>query len=113
MNPKTLKIRAFYQNTSLAPTIMVNDKFSINNYLVWGNPENATTVPNIPRDPAASVHIGYKHFDKWKFSDGSEIGTLRSQDQKVPPQELKLQRMIQRQVLGFWHFWALRILRKI
>lgn len=106
-----LNIKAVYTATSLSPFLMVEDNLKINNYISLGSTlqsekEELTIAPN-PR----SLMIGFKHVDKWKFDDGSQIGTLVGVSETK--QNLKLQRLIQRRVLGFWRYWTLRVMRQI
>lgn len=106
-----LNIKAVYTATSMSPFLLIDDKIKINHYISLGSTlqsekEGLTIAPN-PR----SLMIGYKHVDKWKFEDGSQIGNFIDQGQVN--QELKLQRLIQRRVLGFWRYWTLRGMRQI
>ena len=111
LNPTQLNVKAVYTATSMHPVLIVEDKLKINNYVSLGatlqaEKEGLSAVP-----PTNSIMIGYKHFDKWKFEDGSQIGDF--QGSSTPNKVLKLQRMIQRKVLGFWRYWTLRWMKKI
>lgn len=115
LNPLQLDLKAVYTPTSLAPILLVDDKTPINNYITLGLSESEESLAKkeskpISLPPANSIMIGYRHFDKWKFEDGSQIGDLRSD--KESGKTLKLQRLIQRQVLG-WKYWLLRGLGRI
>ncbi len=112
-----LEIKSFYKSTSLAPFILANGT-QINGYLVLFESEyNDAWNLSLGRKPAPkpinSICMGYRHFDKWKFYNGQEIGVLWSKDQKDIVNDIKLQRMIQRQVLGFVRYWFLRLQGKI
>lgn len=111
LNAASLNIKAIYTSTSLAPIIFVDNKIQINKYLSWGDPESYQHKHLAAVPQANSLLIGYKHFDKWKFEDGTQIGDFSGQGSVK--QELKLQRMIQRKVLGFWRYWTLRGMRQI
>ncbi len=104
LDPRSLNLKAVYPPTSMAPILLVNSKIKINDYIFLGTTEDSK-LETVFSEPF--MLIGYKHFDKWKFEDGSQIGDLNLKT------ENKLQRMIQRRVLGPWTYWSLRLLRKI
>lgn len=110
LDPKTLKLKAFYTRSSLFPVIIVDNQ-SINRYVMIG-PSSSFCLENpdnIAKEPTEKhIFFGYKFFDKWLFETGEQIGDLNT---KV--ESKKLQRMVQRRLLGFWQFWAMRITRKI
>lgn len=109
LDVKTLNVKAIYTATSLNPVIIVNDKITINNYLDVRNPPSSNGYDQHPLQNSQAIHIGYKHFDKWKFEDGSQIGNFRSELNLKPTKMVKLQRMIQRHALGFWGYLLFRL----
>ncbi len=118
LDPQTLDLKAFYKSTSLAPTLLANNKHGLNAYLTLCNSEyqdNMLMAEGKPQEakPANSVLLGYRHFDKWKFADGSEVGLYLTQDQKTLERAVRIQRLVQRQALGFKKYWFLRLLGKI
>lgn len=115
LDPVKLNLKALYTPTSLAPILIVDDKTSINNYITLGSSEQAEKEAKNESKPislpaANSIMIGYRHFDKWRFKDGSQIGDFRS-DQELK-KAFKLQRLIQRHILG-WKYWILRLAGRI
>ncbi len=110
-----LDVKAIYTSTSLTPIILVNDSIAINKYLVLGTTDQSDMEFRQEKRPVIVVRpgllqIGYKHFDKYKFSDGEQIGDFRSGKAN---KAVRLQRMIQREVMGFWKYWFHRIYRNI
>lgn len=118
LDVRTLNVKAIYTSTSVAPVLLVDDKTSINSYIAMGTTEQSEKEA---RESGMEIEalapdlllIGYKHFDKWKFADGAQIGDFRSALNCNPSKAVRLQRMIQRQVLGFWDYWKLRLQKKI
>jgi hypothetical protein len=111
LDPVNLNIKAVYTATSLAPVLIVDDKLKVNNYIFLGSTLEAEKAGVSIVPPINCLMIGYKHFDKWKFEDGIQIGDFQSET--APKKVLKLQRLIQRKVLGFWRYWTLRVMKKI
>ncbi len=103
-----LNLKVIYTPTGLVPAIIVNNAININNY-TWVGPAEKHPEPYL-RHKGTWTKIGYKHFDKWKFEDGAQIGDFQSSKNR---EAKKLQYLIQRHVLGFWKFWSLRLLGKI
>lgn len=113
---ETLDLKAIYTNSSIGAILLIDDKESINKYVQLGLSEvmeKEVGSQSINIREGNFLEIGYKHFDKWKFNDGEQIGDFRSDLMTKPGKVWRLQRMIQRKVLGFWKYWYLKLRKEI
>lgn len=102
-----LDIKAVYSASGLNPILTINGGTAINKYCIFLGMEGKP--PKIYQDGDEKfIFIGYKHFDKWRNEDGSQIGEFASSATSK-----QLQRKIQRHCLGFFKYWNLRLRGKI
>jgi len=108
---KTLDLKVIYTNTTIIPIFIANGT-GINKYVFIGPTEDEIARKEVDLTQFSKMmFLGYKHFDKCKQANGKQIGDLQSSLDKEYVTSKKIQRQIQRNVMGFWGYWKMRIFK--
>src|SRR6478735_10163419 len=100
---KNFDIKFIYTNTSIMPSIQINNQYNGKPYLKILPSELELKEKNFSY-PTSFMHLGYKHFDKCKLPNGKEMGDLKTSLDKDYLASKRIKKLIQKRVLG-WKYW--------